>query len=247
MFRAVAGIFASVAFAVGAVGGADAQKIPSSEAGIVIFALEPVSAMEAPVEVRKGDVAWTETGRPALVVRLLDDAEERTRPQKADAVPAGTLLFGMRLASGDAYCAPIDPEAANGRVQCFRDLDDDGTFDAGYLTGSRQAGSRYTPGIVRAIMSVPKYRYEKASYRDAEAIELPIVFRGMDDGVPTFRVEFQDNRLVKDSECEPVSDSVCKQIGREIAVSAASDGRTGLQAGERSGAMVLSLQTPNRR
>lgn len=247
MNNAVKRLSAIVLMASVMAGGAQAQKIPSSEGGIVIFALEPVEAMTEVVEVARGDVAWTETVRPALAVRLLDDAAERTRPQKADAVPAGTLLFGMRLSSGDAYCAPMDPEAANGRVQCFRDLDDDGTFDAGYLTGGRQTGSRYTPGIVRSINAVPKYRYEKASYQDLEAIELPVVFRGMERGMPQFRVEFENNRLIEDKGCEPVSENVCAQNSRAVAVSSAPAGRVGLLAMERTGAAILSLRSANRR
>lgn len=239
----------AVAFLAGiaAIGAAHAQKIPSTEAGIVIFALESQEAMSAATTLSPGDVAWTEVARPALVVRLLDDAEERTRPRKAAAVPAGTLLFVFRLSSGDAYCAPIDPESANGRVQCFRDLDDDGTFDAGYITRSRQPRSHYTPSFVHGIMSVPKYRYEKASFQDAEPIELPIVYRGMKDGEPVFRVEFENNRNIEEKSCEAVSEGVCSQLGRTLEVAPAAGGDVSLKAGERQQPFVLALRSKDRR
>ncbi len=216
-------------------------KIPSAEGGSVIFALDPQTEASGPIQVSKGDVAWTETARPALVVRLLDDAIERNRPQKSDGVAAGTLLFGFRLSTGTAYCPAMDLEAHNGRVQCFRDLDDDGTFDAGYVTRSRKSGSRYTPAYVRAIAPVSKYRYEKVDHQLAEPIELAVVFRGMKDGVPTFRVEFEENRAVETTTCEPVTESVCERLGRHIALTDAPDGRQGLMANARTGPFVLLL------
>ncbi len=210
-----------------------AQKIPCAESGTIEFQFDPVATPSALVDVKKGGVAWDESARPAQIVRLLDDAPARIRPAKTAAVPSQTLLFGYKLSTGMAFCAPISADVRNGRVQCFRDLDADGAFDAGYVTRSRKSGSQYISAYVQGIASVAKFRFEPASPELVEPAELRVVFRGMKDGAPTFRVEIDDFRLIETNRCEPVSPGTCRFLGREVSYSPGEGSQIRVSAGPR--------------
>ena len=212
---------------------AAAQKIRSAEQGSVPLALDPFTHERATVTVKPGDTAWTEAVRPTKVVRLLDAAPPRVRPGGIDGVPAGALLFGYRLSTGFAYCPEIDTARMSTRVQCFRDLDDDGTFDGGYVTNDTAADSRYFSSFLQGLVAVPKRRYEPAAGADLPAAPVRVVYAGMKKGAPRFNLFVDKARMDNTLECVVQQPGVCDVLGVRIAFAAAADPK---------GAIILAFE-----
>lgn len=193
------------------------KKVPSAEQGAVPLLAEAPRGLEAPVTVRPGQVAWRETFRPARNVRLLDAAPERKRPA-AQAVPAGTLLFGYRLGSGVAYCPPGDLSRGVISVQCFRDFNQDGRFEGGYVTEYTETGSRYMAGSVHALGAAGNMRYERIAMADAAPIDGAYRFDGFKGQTPLFRLLIDGIQLDKPDPCRPVDEGVCQLAGLTLKV-----------------------------
>lgn len=211
---------------------AAAQKIPRAEQGSVPLVLDEFVHARATVTVRLGETAWTETVRAEKVVRLVDAAVERTRP-KVDGIPAGTVLFGYRLSTGFAYCAPIDLAKVNRDVQCLRDLDGDGTFDASYITNDKGADSRYFSSFLKTLIAIPKTRYEAAENSELPPAAARVVFTGVKNGAPRFNLFIDRDRLDNTLECRVRQAGVCDVLGVRIAFAPAA---------EPKGAMTLAFE-----
>lgn len=206
---------------------ATAQKIPSAEAGVASLTFAAFVAPAEPVTVSPGGVAWTERVLPEYAVRLIDEAKQRPRPG-TDGVPAGTLLFGYQLSTGMAYCPPLDPAKPFKRVQCFRDLDNDGKFDAGYVSGDQNAESRYFSNFLRAITAVPKYRYERVSGDLLPSAAGSILFVDMKDGAPRFQLRVDNEKLITITSCAVTSPGVCNAYGVQMQFSTGDGGALSL-------------------
>jgi len=189
-----------------------AQKIPSAEAGMAPLVLAGFAPGSGPITVKPGDVAWTEQVHPALAVRLLDEAKPRVRPN-VEGAAAGTLLFGYQLSTGIAYCPPLDPTKSFKRVQCYRDLDNDGKFDGGYVSGDEDADSRYFSNFLSRLAAVPKYRYEPASGDLLPAAMAKIVYVDMSDGAPRFRTRLDNENMENLHTCKVQTPGVCYVLG----------------------------------
>ena len=177
---------------------------------------------EATVTVKPNDVAWTEQARPAMAVRLLDASLKRPRPN-VDGVPAGTLLFGYRLSTGYAYCPPLDIDKPTRDVQCYRDLDGDGTFDGGYVTGERDADNPYFSSYLRALISVAKYRYEEAPGTLLPPASVSVVFAEMKNGAPRFRIYIGRQLMKTVLDCKPVDKDTCDVLGVRLSHAPSAD------------------------
>jgi len=206
---------------------ATAQKIPSAEAGVASLSFAAFAAPAETVTVKPGDAAWTEQILPAYAVRLIDEAKNRPRPG-TDGVPAGTLLFGYQLSTGMAFCPPLDPAKPFKRVQCFRDLDNDGKFDAGYVSGDQDADSRYFSSFLRAIMAVPKYRYERVSGDLLPPATGRIVFVDIKDGAPRFQLHVDKAKMVNITTCRIAEPGVCDAFGVRLKFSPGDGGALSL-------------------
>jgi hypothetical protein len=211
---------------------AAAQKIPRAEQGSVPLILDAFAHAHATVTVKQGETAWTENVRAEKAVRLLDAAVERTRP-KVDGIPAGTVLFGYRLSTGFAYCAPIDLAKVNRDVQCLRDLDGDGTFDGSYITSDRGADSRYFSSFLKTLIAIPKTRYEPATSADLAPATARVVFTGVKNGAPRFNLFIDKDKLDNTLECRVRQPGVCDVPGVRLAFAAAA---------EPKGAMTLAFE-----
>lgn len=218
-FRTLFLVMAAAALAPVAV----AQKIPSAEAGVAPLALAEFSPPAETVTVKRGEVAWVEQVVPVHVVRLLDEVKFRPRPN-ADGLPAQTLLFGYQLSTGMAYCPPLNPEKSFKRVQCFRDLDNDLKFDAGYVSDGDDADSRYFSSFLRAIAAAPKYRYEHAPEALMPAATGSIIFHDMKDDAPRFRMRLDNANLENIHVCEVTEPNVCVAFGVQLNFEPAQDG-----------------------
>ncbi len=202
---------------------ATAQKIPSAESGVAPLAFAGFAPSAATVTVKPGDTAWTEQVYPANAVRLLDPAKPRGRPG-ADGLPAGALLFGYQLSTGMAFCPPLNPAKSFKRVQCFRDLDNDGTFDGGYVTGDDDADSRYFSTFLHAITGVPKYRYESVSGDLLPGAATRVILADMKNGAPRFRLQIDNETLESLLVCYLPQSGVCYVLGVQFAFAAADNG-----------------------
>jgi hypothetical protein len=201
-------------------GPAAAQMIPRAEKGAVPL----IAAGDLPTGhvavVGKGEAAWTERYHPAKAARLLDEAPARARPAGLRGVAAGTVLFGYQLRGGYAYCPRLDYSAARRDVQCFRDLDGDGTFDAGYVTDLRGLDSQVLAAFVHLLQPVRKLRYETVDPEQSFIVESRWLYDGVRDGKPSFRVSIDQDVLPTRRFCEPADDGVCVVAGRRLSVSA---------------------------
>lgn len=218
MFRGrlllLASMSAMAAVAAPAVAG---KKVPSAEQGAVPLVVGAPLGLDAPVNVRAGEIAWRETFRPERNVRLLDLAVERKRPA-AQAVPAGTVLFGYRLGSGVAYCPPGDVSRGVITVQCFRDFNRDGKFEGGYVTEYTETGSRYMAGSVHALGPAGNMRYERIEAAEAAPIDGGYRFVGFKGGVAQFRLLIDNIETDIPQACEPAADDACQVAGLTLKV-----------------------------
>ncbi len=194
---------------------ADAQPVPRAENGRVELLAYPPQGLEQPRLVNRGEVAWVETVRPRYAVRLLEDAPARIRPEHGALVPAGSLLFGMRVTRGYAYCPRIDFNASVTRVQCFRDFNDDGIFDGGYLTRHSRLNTQFLANIVHALDRVAPVGYEFVEPSEAMETTSRIVFDRVRNGQFNFTKYVDDERMDSTFTCEPLVDEpeLCTLLG----------------------------------
>jgi hypothetical protein len=192
-FTLMAGLIAAPALA---------QKIPSAEQGEVAFrVLVPEnSAFETPLALDPGQDALRFEVRPDHGVRLTADVPKRLRP-KGDPIAAGTVLFGVDLSSGRAYCAPIDRTKGVPKTQCLRDLDRDGDFDASYGAETRGSGSRYFASLLRGLSAASAAPYDAVDDTLLEAVPLTLVYRGVAEEGIAFKVRIEDDVLDNVIDC----------------------------------------------
>jgi hypothetical protein len=202
---------------------ASAQKLRSAEDGSVPLTFDSFTLQGSTISIKPGDAAWSEGVRPAMAVRLVDATVKRPRPA-VEGVPAGTLLFGYRLSTGYAYCPSLNVEKPWKDVQCYRDLDGDGTFDGGYVTGERDAKNPYFSAFLKGLTSVPKYKYESASGALFPPATASFVFVDMKQGAPRFRVHVGKDPLKNLFECRLQSDGVCDVLGVRLAFATTDQG-----------------------
>lgn len=193
---------------------ASAQMIKRADNGAVTLIAHGFEPPEAAVVLNKGDIAWSETVSPAYLVRTTDPRAVRVRP-KTPAINAGTVLFGMSIQSGMAFCPPIDYEANTSRVQCLQDLDDDGQFDAAYVTKQYSLDTQFLSVWIHELAGLNgKVGYEPvqdASEGPSGAIELR--FDGVRKSKPSFRLYVENERIDDRVYCEPITDGTCSMMG----------------------------------
>lgn len=199
---------------------AAAQMIKRADNGAVTLIAHGFEPPAASLVLTKGDVAWTETVSPAFLVRTTDTRPLRTRPKTA-AIEAGTVLFGMSIQSGMAYCPPIDYEANTARVQCLQDLDDDGKFDAAYVTKQYSVDTQFLSVWVHELAGLNnKVGYEPvqdASQGPSGQIELR--FDGVRKSKPSFRLYVENERIDDRIYCTPLTDNTCAMMGVQLTYS----------------------------
>ena len=215
-----------------------AQKIARAEQGSVLLAFDDFKHGHTTVVVKPGEVAWTEDVRAAKAVRLVEPIVERIRP-KVEGVPAGTALFGYQLATGVAYCAPIDLTKVNRDVQCVRDLDGDGTFDGSYITSDRGADSRYFSSFLKSLTATKKARYEPASSADLAPAPARVVYAGMKNGAPRFNLFIDEDKMDDPLDCQVQKPGVCDVLGVRLAYGSAEGSKDSVT-------LAFEIAAPNR-
>lgn len=199
---------------------ATAQMIKRADNGAVTLIAHGFEPPSSSLVLQKGDIAWSETVSPAYLVRTTEKRDARARPNTA-AIEAGTVLFGTSIQSGMAYCPPIDYKANTARVQCLQDLDDDGTFDAAYVTKQYSMDTQFLSvwihGLAGLNSKVGYQPVEDASEGPSGKIELR--FDGIRKSKPSFRLYVEDERIDDRVYCMPQTDATCVMMGVQLTYS----------------------------
>ena len=201
--------------------GASAGLVPAAEKGAVVVLAGAPQGLDAPVTVRKGEAAWSQSVRPAMAVRLLDPLAERVRPH-GKAIEAGQVLFGYMLSSGVAYCPSIPHDAAVPVVQCLRDFNDDSVFEGCYIGDTMGLHSHITVGLVTDLAGCGKHRFEPADWDAKDAVTATILFKGFRKGVAVFQTRLEDQLLGIDY-CTPEAGGLCSIMGMSLLIEPQGD------------------------
>lgn len=191
---------------------AHAQLVSRAEDGTVEYLLGAPAGLDAPVEVARGDTAWTEQLRPAHVVRLTSSGADRNRPVFVPGVQEGEIVFAYQLRTGVAYCPARPPGVNVRRVQCYRDFDDDGDFDGGYVTTGQTIQATILPGGLHGLIAIPPVTYEPADAADGPQSTAEIVFAGWRNDRARFRVRVEREMVDDFYVCEPRPEGLCEVL-----------------------------------
>lgn len=201
---------------------ATAQMIRRADNGAVTLIAHGFEPPANSLVLKKGDVAWTETVSPAHLVRTTDTRPERKRPNTA-AIEAGTVLFGMNIQSGMAYCPPINYQANTARVQCLQDLDDDGKFDAAYVTKQYSIDTQFLSVWIHDLAGLnSKVGYEPVQdTAQGPSGQIELRFDGIRKSKPSFRLYVENERIDDRVYCTPLTDTTCAMMGVRLTYSMA--------------------------
>ena len=193
---------------------ATAQKIKRADNGAVTLIAHGFTPSTSPLNLVKGDVAWTETVSPAYLVRTTDPRPARVRPNTA-AIESGTVLLGLSIDSGMAFCPPIDFEAHTPRVQCLQDLDGDGTFDAAYVTKQYSMDTQFLSVWIHNLAGLnSKVGYEPVNNaNDGPSGTIEVRFDGVRRSKPSFRLYVENERIDDRLYCQPLTETTCQIMG----------------------------------
>ena len=136
------------------------------------------------------DVSITQTAR------LKVDTLSR-RGSYPKSVPAGTILFQVQLDNGVGFCTPLLPDQGVRRTQCFRDLNNDGTFDAGYITDYIDRGLRIYGGRLQGLSPIPQTPYELAPGDLIPSEPADVVLRNVFGNTITFDYKLNGVKLTE--------------------------------------------------
>ncbi|WBQ10646.1 hypothetical protein L2D01_02440 [Hyphomonadaceae bacterium ML37] len=219
------GVIAAATAFLCAEGAAQAQMVPRAEHGAVPLILEPMEAFE-PITVARGERVFNERLTPRYVARMTEDAPERPRPGPLPGAAAGDLLYGVRLQTGFAYCQRIDVAAPNRTVQCYRDFDDNGTFDGGYVTEHNGFATQVIPSLLHGLAGIPSVAFERASPAAFGSVDGHWTFDRWRRGKARFHLFVEGQRLSDPMTCEPLDDhpGLCSLAGLALRITETSGG-----------------------
>jgi hypothetical protein len=162
------------------------------------------------------DVAVTQTAR--LKVETI--SRRGTYPKS---VPAGTILFQVQLDNGVGFCVPLLPDQGVRRTQCFRDLNNDGTFDAGYITDHIDRGLRLYGGRLQGLAPIPQTPYELTPGDLIPPEPADVVVRSVFANMVKFDYTLNGVKLTG-KECLIASDQPCRLLNRTYLLEEQSGG-----------------------
>ena len=199
---------------------ADAQMLRSADNAASRLYIGAPQGLDTPRLVGDGETVWTERVYPMEAVRLTETVPERNRPRHAEAVPAGTVLFGIQLSDAAiVYCEPVEYDANVRRVQCLRDIDGNGTFDGGYLSRQRGIDSRFVIAFVHALQGVGQVAYEEIDRPASLETTGRVHLETGSDG-PVFIRTIDEEEIEHEFRCEQAGENpqVCNVLGVRLRV-----------------------------
>lgn len=137
------------------------------------FVVLPATVPEGERTAAANTPLWVQDAVSARIVRLKDDLELPSgNNSRAQSLPRGTLLFGVELETGWAYCVARDTANETRGFPCFEDADRDNRFEG-----------RTNPADLFAVPPKPATAlpspvgYEAAPYADAPKFDYAIMWR----------------------------------------------------------------------
>lgn len=138
-------------------------------------------------------------------------------------VPAGTILFQVSLDNGVGFCTPLMPNQGVRQTQCFRDLNNDGTFDAGYVTGPVDRAVNFYGAELRGLAPIPATPYELAEGDLIPREETELVVSSILNNTIRFDYRFNGVKLTE-KECDIFSDKPCRILNQDLLFERAAGG-----------------------
>lgn len=160
--------------------------------------------------IRPGDVIARFEVNVAKTARLKVDTIPR-RGSYPKSVPAGTVLFEVQLDNGVGYCTPLLPDQGLRRAQCFRDINKDGTFDAGYITDYIDRGLRIYGARLQGLSPIPQTPYEVTPGDLIPSEPADVVLKSIFGNTIKFDYKLNGIRLT-DEECKLNSEEPCELL-----------------------------------
>ncbi|MCE2889562.1 MAG: hypothetical protein ACK5XZ_10610 [Hyphomonadaceae bacterium] len=162
--------------------------------------------------IRPGDVIARFEVHVTNTARLKINTIPR-RGSYPQSVPAGTILFEVQLDNGVGYCTPVLPDQGLRRAQCFRDINKDGTFDAGYITESIDRGLRIYSARLQGLSPIPQTPYEVTPGDLIPSEPADVVLKIISGNKIKFDYKLNGIRLTGE-ECELNSEKPCKLMNQ---------------------------------
>jgi hypothetical protein len=103
-------------------------------------------------------------------------------------LPANYRLFEVGLSGVTGYCALRATDQGVRRSQCFIDLNNDGKFDASYITNRGWQGQTLYWGQVASLASIPPLPYQVAPTEDASAEPITYYFKRIRNQKAEFQI-----------------------------------------------------------
>jgi hypothetical protein len=127
-------------------------------------------------------------------VAVLKTATLRRPRAFPESLPQATQLFQVQVDNGLAYCAFWVPAQGVRNTQCLRDINNDGTFDASYMTYSPLVGTALYIGRMAGLAPMPAVAYDIQP--TATFMPEPFSFRfvRVREGFAEFKPQFGANK-----------------------------------------------------
>ncbi len=177
-----------------------------------LFNSSMISTSKVGDVLKQGDVIGRFDVQVTQTARLKVDTISR-RGSYPKSVPAGTILFQVQLDNGVGYCTPLLPDQGVRRAQCFRDINTDGTFDAGYVTDYINRGSRIYGARLQGLSPIPQTPYEPTPGDLIPSEPADVVLRSIFGNTIKFDYKLNGVKL-SEKECQIDGDKPCRILGQ---------------------------------
>jgi hypothetical protein len=127
-------------------------------------------------------------------VAVLKTATLRRPRAFPESLPAGNQLFQVQVDNGFAYCAFWMPTQGVRNTQCLRDINNDGTFDASYMTYSPLVGTALYIGRMAGLAPMPPIAYDIQPTATFTPEPFSFRFLRIREGVAEFKPQFGANK-----------------------------------------------------
>jgi hypothetical protein len=147
-------------------------------------------------------------------------------PARAGAFPASlpkdAILFQVGLDGIDGYCSVRAPNHGERRSQCFIDINNDGKFDASYITNRAWHGQAIYWGQVASLASIPALSYTSDNQAPIATETMTFYFKRVRNGKAEFQIGLgpRNNGLPTIS-CPIDGTNVCRLGGHRLVLEAA--------------------------
>jgi hypothetical protein len=177
-----------------------------------LFNSSVISASKVGEVLMPGDIIGRFDVSVTQTARLKVDTLSR-RGSYPKSVPAGTILFQVQLDNGVGFCTPLLPDQGVRRTQCFRDLNNDGTFDAGYITDYIDRGQRIYGGRLQGLSPIPQTPYELTPGDLIPAEPADVVVRSISGNTVKFDYKLNGVKLTE-KECQIDGTKPCQLLSQ---------------------------------